>query len=171
LALLYNCPRAASVIAIQPSICWSLDRQTFTHIVKDAAQRRRAQYDQFIASVSLLQDLQASERHQLVDVLKPEHFFRGDYVVHQGHTGDKFYILEEGSATAEKDTPEGLQKVKDYVVGDYFGELALLRDAPRAASVKVTSEKARVLSLDRHAFDALLGPLREKMDGYATSYK
>lgn len=41
LSLLYNAPRAASIKAKSDSICWGLDRQTFNHIVKDAAVRKR----------------------------------------------------------------------------------------------------------------------------------
>ena len=41
LALLYNAPRAATIIADTESVLWSLDRQTFNHIVKDAANRKR----------------------------------------------------------------------------------------------------------------------------------
>jgi cAMP-dependent protein kinase regulator len=37
LALLYNCPRAATIIAKVDSELWSLDRRTFNYIVKDAA--------------------------------------------------------------------------------------------------------------------------------------
>ena len=38
LALLYNAPRAATITAIEDSVVWRLDRDTFNHIVKDAAQ-------------------------------------------------------------------------------------------------------------------------------------
>ena len=38
LALLYNCPRAATITALEDSIVWRLDRDTFNNIVKDAAQ-------------------------------------------------------------------------------------------------------------------------------------
>lgn len=38
LALLYNCPRAATITALESSVTWRLDRDTFNHIVKDAAQ-------------------------------------------------------------------------------------------------------------------------------------
>jgi cAMP-dependent protein kinase regulator len=37
LALLYNAPRAATIAATEPSLCWRLDRDTFNHIVKDSA--------------------------------------------------------------------------------------------------------------------------------------
>lgn len=51
--------------------------------------------------------------------------------------GDKFYFIEEGKAIATK-KEEGEQeakKVLDYKENDYFGELSLLRDEPRAANV------------------------------------
>lgn len=41
LALLYNAPRAATIIAETESILWKLDRDTFNNIVKDAAARKR----------------------------------------------------------------------------------------------------------------------------------
>jgi len=37
LALLYNCPRAATITALETSVVWKLDRDTFNNIVKDAA--------------------------------------------------------------------------------------------------------------------------------------
>lgn len=47
-----------------------------------------------------------------------------------------------------------------YKPGDYFGEVALLRDMPRAANVVATSELT-VAKIDRQAFMRLLGPLEE----------
>lgn len=41
LALLYNCPRAASIVAKENSILWELDRQTFNFIVRDAAIKKK----------------------------------------------------------------------------------------------------------------------------------
>ena len=45
LALLYNAPRAATIVADTDSILWSLDRNTFNHIVKDAASKKREKYE------------------------------------------------------------------------------------------------------------------------------
>ena len=47
-----------------------------------------------------------------------------------------------------------------YTVGDYFGERALMKDEPRAANV-VAKTQCTVVSLDRHSFKRLLGPLEE----------
>jgi len=47
LALLYNCPRAASVIAKEHCKLWELDRETFTAICFEAAQSQGVEYDGF----------------------------------------------------------------------------------------------------------------------------
>ena len=48
----------------------------------------------------------------------------------------------------------------EYKVGDYFGELALLKNAPRAANVIAKSE-CTVVWIDREGFGRILGPLEE----------
>jgi len=54
LALLYNAPRAATIIAKEKSVIYSLDRATFNNIVKDAAIKKRERYIDFLNKVSLL---------------------------------------------------------------------------------------------------------------------
>lgn len=171
LALLYNCPRAASVVAKDECICWELDRESFNYIVKDAAVARRNKYDEFLQSVTLLASLEAYERSQIADALKPEKFQKGDCIVKQDDPGDKFYIVEEGTLYALKDIDGSSKRVMDYKVGDYFGELALLKNQPRAASVIVESENAKVLSMSRLSFNKMLGPLAELLSSKVQSYK
>jgi cAMP-dependent protein kinase regulator len=64
--------------------------------------------------------------------------------------------------------------VKEYGAGDYFGELALLKNEPRAANV-IAKTKLRVASLDRNSFKRLLGPLdtilKRNMDSYINHIK
>lgn len=151
LALLYNCPRAASVKSQEQCVLWELDRDTFNHIVSDAAQKKRVRYDAFLANVSLLQSMDAYERSQLADALKSETFDNHEEIVKAGDVGNKFYIIEEGEAVAEKNG----QEVMHYGVGDYFGELALIRNQPRAATVSAKGY-TKVLSLDGRSFKRLL---------------
>ncbi len=54
LALLYNTPRAASIVAKTDCVLFALDRQTFNHIVKDAAARKRQRYEKFLQNVEIL---------------------------------------------------------------------------------------------------------------------
>jgi len=151
LALLYNCPRAASVESSDKCVLWQLDRDTFNYIVKDAAQKKRARYDAFLSKVPLLQSMDNYERSQLADAVKPEVFSDGQTDVSQGELGTKFFIIEEGEALASKN---GMQ-VMSYGVGDYFGELALIKNQPRAASVKCKGN-SRLLSIDSASFKRLL---------------
>lgn len=167
LALLYNTPRAANVVAKDECVCWQLDRDTFNNIVKDASVKRREKYDAFLKSVTLLSSVDAYERSQISDALKPETFSKGDTIVKQDEPGDKFYIVEEGSLYAQKDG----MKVMDYKAGDYFGELALLKNQPRAASVVVQSDTCKVLTMSRQAFTKMLGPLQNILAKGASSYK
>merc|ERR1719401_418056 len=151
LALLYNCPRAASVEAKGDSVCWQLDRDTFNNIVKEAAQKKRDRYDAFLAKVPLLSSMDAYERSQLSDALQVETFANEQNIMVQGETGSKFYIIEEGTAEAIKHG----NKVMDFAVGDYFGELALITNQPRAATV-VAKGACKLLSLDSGSFKRLL---------------
>merc|ERR1719356_384555 len=113
LALLYNCPRAATVQSRTESVCWELDRDTFNNIVKEGAQKKRERYDSFLAKVPLLSSMDAYERSQLADCLRSETFVDGQVIMAQGEVGTKFYIVEVGQAVASKD---GLP-VMDYKVG------------------------------------------------------
>lgn len=151
LAVLYNCARAASVDACEDSVLWQLDRNTFNHIVKDAAVRKRERYDNFLANVPLLANSDAYERSQIADALVSETFPDGANIVTQGEAGKKLYIIEEGDAVATKN---GAQ-VMVFSTGDYFGELALLRNEPRAATVTAKGT-CKLLSLGKSACHRLL---------------
>lgn len=164
LALLYNCPRAASVVAKENGVLWQLDRDTFNHIVKEAAQKKRARYDAFLAKVPLLASMDAYERSQLADALKVQPFADGATVVSQGEAGHTFYIIEEGDAVATKNGVE----VMKYSSGDYFGELALINNKPRAATVTAKGN-CRMLSIHATAFKRLINvqELMEKSNRYS----
>lgn len=166
LALLYNCPRAASVDSKGKCVLWQLDRETFNHIVKGAAAEKRDRYDTFLATVPLLKQLDTYERSQIADAVCRETYEDGKDVVIEDDPGDKFFIIESGAAYAEK---KGVGKVMDYTPGDYFGELALLRNQPRAATVKAKGSLS-VLSLSRGSFKRLLGPLDDILARQASQY-
>lgn len=137
LALLYNAPRAATIRAKSDSVLWLLDRETFNHIVKDAAMKKRAKYETFLKSVNILSSIDSYELGQIADALKIEKVKAGDTIIKMNDIGDNFYIIEEGSAYASKQLNDGEEEVnvKDYNPGDYFGELALIKNDLRAANV------------------------------------
>ncbi|KAJ2986396.1 hypothetical protein NUW54_g9782 [Trametes sanguinea] len=80
LALMYGHPRAATVLAIEPSTLWSLDRITFRTIILKAAHRRRTMYEQFLSSVPLLVSLRPEERSKIADALVSRVYDDGEAV-------------------------------------------------------------------------------------------
>ena len=96
LALLYNCTRQASIKATEDCVLFALDRETFNHIVKDAAVKRRQHFENFLSKVELLETLTDYERTQIADVLKSQDFKKGDCVIREGDIGDCFYFIETG---------------------------------------------------------------------------
>mmetsp|Transcript_14927 Transcript_14927/g.14513 ORF Transcript_14927/g.14513 Transcript_14927/m.14513 type:complete len:188 (+) Transcript_14927:575-1138(+) len=137
LALLYNCPRAATIIAKEDAVLWSLDRRTFGHIVKDAAAMKREKYEEFLVKVNILSNMDTYERSKLADAIK-EHWFEPDeYVIREGEEGNTFYMLMNGEAIATKTIEPGKppHEVYRYHSGQYFGERALLQNEPRAANI------------------------------------
>ena len=172
LALLYNAPRAATIKAKTDCLLWALDRGTFNNIVKEAAVKKRERYENSLKNVHILSTIDAYELGQICDAVKSEKVEKGDYIIKQNEIGDKFYILDEGEAYAAKVFNEGEKEqiVKEYKSGDYFGELALLRDEPRAASV-VAKTKCKLITLDRLAFKRLLGPLENLLKRNSEMYQ
>jgi cAMP-dependent protein kinase regulator len=172
LALLYNAPRAATIKAKTDCLLWALDRGTFNNIVKEAAVKKRERYENSLKNVHILSTIDAYELGQICDAVKSEKVEKGDYIIKQNEIGDKFYILDEGEAYAAKVFNEGEKEqiVKEYKSGDYFGELALLRDEPRAASV-VAKTKCKLITLDRLAFKRLLGPLEKLLKRNSETYQ
>lgn len=163
---MYNAPRAASIIANEECTMYALDRDCFNAIVKDSSIRRRERFEEFMNKVSLFKDLDTYERNNLCDILETETFEGGESVIKEGEAGNKFYLIEKGDAEAYI----GSRLVYKFTENDYFGELALLNNVPRAASVKASSEVLRVCTIDKDNFKRFLEPLRNTMLKQASRY-
>ncbi|XP_027858075.1 mitochondrial carnitine/acylcarnitine carrier protein isoform X3 [Xiphophorus couchianus] len=177
LALMYNTPRAATIVATEEGALWGLDRATFHRlIVKNNAKKRRT-YEAFIECVPLLNCLELSERMKIVDVLGARTFSNGDRIIAQGDKADCFYIVESGEVKIliKTKTKAGKQDNTEVEVarcsrGQYFGELALVTNKPRAASVYAVGE-TKCLVIDIQAFERLLGPCMDIMKRNISQYE
>lgn len=165
LALLYNAPRAATIKATTNCTLWAMDRITFRAILLHTTSNKRKLYENFLEDVPLLKSLDKYERSAIADVLETEYFEAGQNIVVEGQAGDKFYLLEEGEAEAKK----GGKVLMKYKRGDYFGELALLNNKPRAATVCAVT-KCKCVSIDRQSFKRLFGKLDDILQRHGREY-
>ena len=83
-------------------------------------------------------------------------FAPGDLVLKEGDPADRFYMIIKGEAEATERGSDGSQVVINrFGPGDYFGEIGLLNDAPRLATVRAKTS-LEVMVLDREAFARLM---------------
>jgi hypothetical protein len=125
-------------------------------------QIARSDRDATIPSARELELLRAIEMFRLLPESVLERLARnmsemqapaGSAIIRQGEPGDLFYVIDEGGVRVTVDGSE----VTRYGPGGYFGEIALLRDVPRQATV-TAEEDVRLFTLQRtHFLDAMTG--------------
>merc|ERR1711962_1558527 len=165
LALIYGTPRAATVKACTSTDVklWGIDRDSYRRILMGSTIRKRKMYEEFLSKVSILENLDKWERLTVADALEAVNFEDGAQVVKQGQPGDDFFIIVDGSASVsqyrseESDEPVEVGRLGP---SDYFGEIALLLDRPRAATVTGRGP-LKCVKLDRDRFERVLGPCSE----------
>lgn len=165
LALMYSKPRAATVTADTAGVLWAMARSSFRRVLmKSSAQT----LTKVLRSVDILRSLSTAQLQRLQDILTEVQYADGADIISQGDTGKEFYIIVEGAVVCtrkedlsdESEVPSELMRLKQY---QYFGERALLHDAPRAATVTAVGP-TKCLSVERNAFEEVLGPLQSIID-------
>ncbi|XP_038067586.1 cAMP-dependent protein kinase type II regulatory subunit-like isoform X3 [Patiria miniata] len=97
LALMYNTPRAATIVATTPGSLWALDRSSFRRIVLKNAAKKRKMYETLLENVSMLKSLEPYERMNLADALETKKYSDGECIIAQGDEADGCYFIETGS--------------------------------------------------------------------------
>jgi CRP-like cAMP-binding protein len=110
----------------------------------------------FLHKVPLFQSLNKKQLEQLATWLVKREYAAGQNIVEQGKGGEGFFIISSGKAEATRVRSDGAKVVvNQFGSTDYFGELALLDDGLRTATV-VALEKVECLVLVRWDFLAKL---------------
>ncbi|XP_067929002.1 cAMP-dependent protein kinase regulatory subunit-like isoform X2 [Watersipora subatra] len=173
LALIYGTPRAATVIAKTDVKLWGIDRLSYRRILMGSTIRKRKMYEEFLSKVAILENLDKWERCTIADALEPVSFEDQDVITRQGEPGDDFFLIIEGTAVVEQRSPDSELPVEVGKLGasDYFGEIALLLDRPRAATV-IAKGALKCVKLDRQRFERVLGPcsdiLKRNIEHYSS---
>jgi len=171
LALIYGTPRAATGKAKADCKLWAIDRDTNRRILMGSTTRKRKKYENFLEQVPLLKDLDKWERLSVADALEPCDYKDGEVIIKQGETGDDFDIIVEGKVVVSQTNEHGESGVlAELHSAQYFGEIALLTNEARAATVTAAGGPVKCVKLDRERFERVLGPcetiLRRDMSNY-----
>merc|ERR1711879_279182 len=168
LALMYNAPRAATIIANTEGQLWAMDRQTFRKIVVKATAKKRRKYEEFLKKVEILSVLKDDEITKVADAIETKEYKDGESIITQGDKPDYFYIVVEGQCDVSKvganpANPEEEIHLVSLTSSQFFGELAFLTNKPRAAHVKAKGQ-VKCGCLDIQAFERLLGPCKKLLE-------
>jgi len=111
---------------------------------------------ELFSRVPLFEGVSVEDRNSLARAATLRTYRRGETIVQQGQPGDAFYVLVRGRVAVAIVAPDGREVVLNTLgEGDHFGEMALLDDAPRSASV-IAQEKSDLAILSRAVFLDLL---------------
>jgi pilus assembly protein CpaE len=90
--------------------------------------------------------------------VQPAFATKGSVIINQGDPGDSLYIIQEGHAEIVVDEAPGHSITIAFLgPGDFFGEMALISEEPRSATVRATDD-CKLLILDRRTLYAILPP-------------
>ena len=137
-------PRPAFVIvgAILPLLALA----TYRKLVAIDRQVAPVPELELVQRVPMFGPLSVAAKERVAANLAPQSVPAGEVVIRAGEHGDRFYIVGDGALEI---TAEGLRTTADE--GDYFGEIALLRDVPRTATVTALVD-SRLYVLHRDDF-------------------
>jgi CRP-like cAMP-binding protein len=107
-----------------------------------------------LAQVGLLAELPGQELGKLAERMERRELGAGEAIVREGDSGERFYVVLKGLLAVRQES-RGERRV--LRPGNYFGEIALVLDVPRTATVSALTP-ATVASCDRQTFDELVRP-------------
>ena len=102
-----------------------------------------------VALVPLFEGLPTDAQNEVAGRTRPVHFLCGDTIIGEGERGDALYIVARGRVVVTQRDPHGEEHlINDLGVGDFFGELGLLGDHVRTATVRA-AQSSTLLRLTR----------------------
>jgi CRP-like cAMP-binding protein len=158
IALLTSSERTASIRACTSTTVLYLKRKDFDAFLDlnpgdkekiiESLNRLR-----LIKNIPLFRDLDSTLINTFTSQMVQSKFKLNDQIITQGEIGDQFYIILNGECRVHVDRDDKKDhQVAQLSTGEYFGEIALLKDIPRTASVSANSESVTVLTLKKQNF-------------------
>jgi CRP-like cAMP-binding protein len=155
LGLVEGAPRGATVRAAGDVDVFEIDKGTFDELLADILQAPQfAPTMQSVADLRKMDAFSHLEMDELVEVVEQGEWVNvapGEPIVEQGEEGDAFFAISSGQVDVWQDG----QSIRTMGPGAHFGEIALLLDVPRTATVRAVTA-VRAFRLGREGFDRLI---------------
>jgi CRP-like cAMP-binding protein len=104
---------------------------------------------------SIFHDLPQEEVETVEAQLRTLEVPEGDVIVRQGAPADKFFIVVDGEVEVVRDSDGKTRRLATLGKGQFFGEIAILRDAPRVATVRAV-KPTTLFAMERDVFRSLV---------------
>jgi len=114
----------------------------------------------FLKRISIFKSLTSLELRIISEVVSEEEFAAGEILFNEGQQGDCMYLLVEGKIAVYTGTTPKIKTLAVFEAGDFFGEMGLYDDKPRAASA-MAREISRLLVLRKADFCELIAEYPE----------
>ncbi|MGE0764324.1 MAG: Crp/Fnr family transcriptional regulator [Bdellovibrionales bacterium] len=113
--------------------------------------------EDFLQQTSFFQGFSPFQVHLMCEFLHSRQYVSGEHIFEVGHPGAALYFIEAGQVSIELPSEKGASPIAIALLeaGSFFGELALLDDAPRSASARAVKD-VTVLALPRYELDRML---------------
>jgi CRP-like cAMP-binding protein len=148
-------PRGATVRAAKDVEVFEIDKGTFGELLVDRLQAPRfAPTMQAVAEVQKMASFSHLETDELVELVEQGEWVNvapGEAIVEEGEQGDAFFTISSGQVEVTQDG----QSIRTLGPGAHFGEIALLLDVPRTATVRAVTP-VRAFRLGREGFDKVI---------------
>ncbi|HRZ80603.1 MAG TPA: cyclic nucleotide-binding domain-containing protein, partial [bacterium] len=160
-ALLEDIPRTASIISKGSVAVFEISRESFEKfIVASAGGKEKVtdmiRFGKLLISNPIFSFMSPKELSHVIMKFKTEKFAAGKLFFDQGDKGDKFYLIKEGTVHIRRSEDGKTVIDKELHQGDFFGEIALIKEVLRTAKAVAVSD-CIVATLTKEEFLEIIG--------------
>ena len=160
IALLHDCPRAATCLALSSCRLFRVGQKTFRRILMSYAMKNDDETKKLLTKVEFFKDLDDRALAKIASALTVVTYKKGDVIARKGDEGKTFYIIQKGKIGAS-DILLGGTKYDDLVLGpgEHFGEGAIVKNTPVMANITAL-EDSTALVMSKENFQQSIGDFK-----------
>ncbi|KAK0054041.1 cAMP-dependent protein kinase type II regulatory subunit [Biomphalaria pfeifferi] len=127
------------------------DEDDDDHIIYPKTDEQRERLTKTVSGILLFRSLEPEQTQQVIDAMFEKKVSPGETVIRQGDDGDNFYVIDNGIYDVLVDIKGEEKKVHQFDNRGSFGELALMYNMPRSATVRSVTD-GTLWAMDRNSF-------------------